>query len=79
MISEEKKGSNKFTTAADKFFGEVASQLEEAVSIKDIQGIQRATAISELIYKINQSIKLMQAEKKVLDNGKPKPTESVAV
>ncbi len=63
-MAEEKKGANKFTSAADKFFGEVAEQLEESVSLKDIQGIQRATAVADLIYKVNQSLKLMKEEKK---------------
>jgi hypothetical protein len=61
---KEKDGAKKFTEAADKFFGEVSDQLDEIVTLKDIPGIQRATAIAELIYKVNQSLKLMKEEKK---------------
>lgn len=66
----EKKGANKFTAAADKFFGEVADQLEETVNLKEIPGIQRATLLAELVYKINQSLKIMKDEQKVKkENG----------
>lgn len=63
-MGKEKDGANKFTAAADKFFGEISEQLEESVNLKDIKGIERATAIAELVYKVNQSLKLMKEEKK---------------
>lgn len=75
----DKKGASKFTTAADNFFGEVATQLEETVSLKDIQGIQKATAVAELVYKVNQSLKLMKEERKPVENGKAKNEGQVAV
>lgn len=78
-MSEEKNGGKKFTEAADNFFGEVAEQLKEMVSLKDIKSVERATAIAELIYKVNQSLKLMKEEKKETNNPKDKKDESIAV
>lgn len=65
-----KKGATSFTEAADSFFGEVGEQLKESVSLKDVNGIERATAIAELVYKVNQSLKLMKEEKEKKPNAK---------
>ena len=71
----EKKGAIKFALSADKFFEEVATKLEETVVLNDIKGIERATAIAELIYKINQSLKLMNIEPKEKERKRTTKTD----